>query len=102
RFSPDGDTAPGKTALYLAEPAGEVEADVFTVNSVGDDPDADITDEVADTGRTLEGGAPEVTLRAAIEQANASKREKTIRFALPDPGQLVTLATALPAVVRPL
>ena len=52
------------------------------VNSTGDASDANPGDDVCDTGGTV-GGDPECTLRAAIEEANASPSIDTIHFAIP-------------------
>ena len=52
----------------------------FTVNSTGDESDANRADAVCDTG------AGTCTLRAAIESANANRGADTIAFSIPDAG----------------
>ena len=54
-----------------------------TVNSTGDSGDNNIGDDLCDTGGTNAEGDPECTLRAAIEEANASATVDTIRFIIP-------------------
>ena len=53
------------------------------VNSTGDGSDASPGDGVCDTGGTNSEGADECTLRAAIEEANATATVDTIEFSLP-------------------
>ena len=55
---------------------------VVTVNSTGDASDNNPGDDVCDTGGTV-GSDPECTLRAAIEEANASATVDTIHFGIP-------------------
>jgi len=57
-------------------------AQVLTVNSVADAPDLAI-DGSCDTGATVAGGAAECTLRAAIQEANATPNFDEIRFDIP-------------------
>jgi CSLREA domain-containing protein len=64
----------------------------FYVNSTGDDSDADTGDGTCATT------AGECTLRAAIEQANASAGEDTITFNLGSGAQTIRPASALPDV----
>ncbi len=54
-----------------------------TVNSTGDSGDASPGDGVCDTGGTNSEGAAECTLRAAVEEANASAGIDTIEFDIP-------------------
>ena len=54
-----------------------------TVNSTGDSGDNNVGDDLCDTGGTNAEGDPECTLRAAIEEANASATVDTIRFIIP-------------------
>ncbi|MDH3292758.1 MAG: CSLREA domain-containing protein [Acidimicrobiia bacterium] len=54
-----------------------------TVNSTGDSADNNAGDGICDTGATNSQGAPECTLRAAIQEANASATIDTIEFAMP-------------------
>ena len=55
----------------------------LTVNSTGDTADAIPGNGACDTGGTV-GAAPECTLRAAIQEANASANVDSIGFAIPD------------------
>ncbi|PEN11076.1 hypothetical protein CRI94_16780 [Longibacter salinarum] len=58
------------SALFLLTAShGEAVAQTFTVNSNGDDPDATL-DGTCDTGQVTSSGAPECTLRAAMQEAN--------------------------------
>ncbi|MGH1488959.1 MAG: beta strand repeat-containing protein, partial [Acidimicrobiales bacterium] len=54
-----------------------------TVNSTGDAVDANIGDDLCDTGGTNADGDPECTLRAAMAEANASVTVNAIRFIIP-------------------
>ncbi|TWT31598.1 cadherin domain-containing protein [Blastopirellula retiformator] len=60
----------------------------ITVNSTGDLGDSNLLDGTAYTGQLNSAGANEVTLRAAIQQANANAGADTIIFNIPtsDPG----------------
>ncbi len=64
-------------ASFLATPATPALAATFTVNSTGDDPDANPGNGVCQTA----GG--QCTLRAAIQEANASAGPHTIAFNIP-------------------
>jgi CSLREA domain-containing protein len=82
------------TAMSLLV-AGNVRGspETFTVNSTGDAPDSDTTDGICDDGT----GA--CTLRAAIEQANATPGTDTISFNVPGVGpHTIQPASALPTV----
>ncbi|MDJ0960174.1 MAG: Ig-like domain-containing protein [Acidimicrobiia bacterium] len=57
-------------------------ANIVTVNSTGDTSDLVAGDDVCDTGGII-GSDPECTLRAAIEEANASATVDTIHFDIP-------------------
>lgn len=57
-------------------------AATFTVNSTGDAADATI-DGACATGATIVGGAAECTLRAALQEANATPGADLIQFAIP-------------------
>ncbi|MEL6984096.1 MAG: integrin alpha, partial [Actinomycetota bacterium] len=61
-----------------------------TVNSTGDGADTNAGDGICSTGGTIADGTTECTLRAAIEEANASARIDTIEFDIPnsDPNHL--------------
>src|SRR5262245_53015093 len=55
----------------------------FTVNSTDDDGDANLSDARCDTGKKVGDVVPACTLRAAIEEANATALKDTIQFAIP-------------------
>ncbi|MDJ0497436.1 MAG: DUF5011 domain-containing protein, partial [Acidimicrobiia bacterium] len=77
----EGTTAPfGATSEFSA--AMTVVSRVVTVNSTGDAADNNIGDDICNTGGTV-GADPECTLRAAIEEANASATVDTIHFDIP-------------------
>lgn len=76
-------------AAFIA--ATPVAAATFTVNSTGDAVDAAI-DGVCDTGATISGGAAECTLRAALQEANATAAADTIAFGIPASDANCTLA----------
>lgn len=57
-----------------------VQSHTFVVNSTDDDSDNNLGDQACDTGQKLPGGAVECTLRAAVEEANASPGQDTITF----------------------
>ncbi|MEM7271833.1 MAG: hypothetical protein AAF547_02030, partial [Actinomycetota bacterium] len=63
--------------------AAGVASPTLTVNSTGDSVDTNIGDDLCDTGTTNADGDPECTLRAAIQEANASSLADTIRFLIP-------------------
>jgi CSLREA domain-containing protein len=73
------------------------------VNSTADRPDSDTADGLCRTGSTNAEGDPECTLRAAVQQANATGGANTIAFAIPasDPGQANGLFTISPAAPLP-
>jgi uncharacterized repeat protein (TIGR01451 family)/CSLREA domain-containing protein len=76
---------------------------VFTVNSAGDAPDASIGNGACATGGTIGSGAPECTLRAAIQESNASIGDKdTIEFEIPGGVLTIAPATLLPAISDPV
>jgi len=54
----------------------------LVVNSTSDDGDMNPGDEICDTGRVV-NGVPECTLRAAIEEANATPGPDVIKFHIP-------------------
>jgi CSLREA domain-containing protein len=64
-------------SLLALHPASPAYAASFTVTSTGDQPDADTTD-----GLCRIAGSKQCTLRAAIQQANASPGNDTITFKL--------------------
>ena len=69
------------------------------VNSTGDASDSDVTDGACNTGKTTAGGAPECTLRAAIEEANARAGEDAITFLIS--GGTAAKAASTGPVIRP-
>lgn len=76
---------------------------IFTVNTVGDAPDANLLDNVADTDPHTPG--LQTSLRAAIQQANATPNTlpgpDVIRFNIPGVGpQTIQPRTALPIVTE--
>lgn len=80
-------------SVFLAETDALVVPTVLTVNSTADDGDADLDD---DECRTASG---DCTLRAAIEQANATDGPHDIEFAIPGAGVHTILpSTPLPGV----
>ena len=78
-------------------------ATTFTVNSTADTPDASLAGAACDTD--LFTGGDQCTLRAAIQQANATAGADTINFAIPGTG-VKTVAVgatgfgALPAITE--
>ena len=82
-------------------PAGPpaLAAVTFTVNRVADAPDADPADGKCDADRAKAGN--QCTLRAAIEQANASPGRNTIRFDIPGGGvKTIRPASKLPPITQ--
>lgn len=74
--------------------------ETYEVNSTGDAPDADPSDETCDTGATV-GGAPECTLRAAMMAANARTGRTDVRFDLMGAGpHVISVGSALPLVTQ--
>ncbi len=79
----------------------------WVVNSTGDTGDLDLADDRCDTGETIAGGAPACTLRAALEQANATANTMMepdrIAFAIPGAGvQAIHPQQPLPSVTEPV
>ncbi len=113
-----GITAPGSYTIGLQVDDGNGHTDTDTasltvdpapttvvVNSTGDGSDATPGDGVCDTGGTNSEGADECTLRAAIEEANATATVDTIEFSLPvsDPAHssgvwTIAVASKLPGI----
>jgi parallel beta-helix repeat protein len=56
---------------------------LFVVNSVENAVDESVGDGTCDTGQDIDGGAPECTLRAAIEESNGTSGRDTINFNIP-------------------
>ncbi len=95
-------------ALLLS---GAAQGATFVVNSTGDSADTNIGNGLCDTGGTNSQGATECTLRAAIQEANASAPVDAIHFNIPttEPGYgaiplryTIGPASALPAVTAPV
>ncbi|MBI3949340.1 MAG: right-handed parallel beta-helix repeat-containing protein [Acidobacteria bacterium] len=69
----------------------------FTVNSTGDGGDSDLSDGICNDGMG------NCTLRAAIEQANASPDADAINFNIPGAGvPTISLTSALPSITSPV
>src|SRR5512132_2050977 len=80
-------------ALAIGFAGGAASAATFTVDSTGDESDADLTNGIC---RTALGTC---TLRAAIEQANALAGSDTIAFNIPGIGvHTISPALDLPAL----
>ena len=73
-------------ALWVCGSAS-LSAATLTVNSTGDDPDANAADSSCNTGNMV-GNSPECTLRAALQEANLNPDTDIIAFDIPssDPG----------------
>ena len=83
--------------LLAARPARA--AATFVVTSVGDNPDAAPGDGRCDT--TLAAATAPCSLRAAIEQANATPGPDTIAFGIPGPGvKTIRPGSALPSIAE--
>ncbi|HYI45089.1 MAG TPA: hypothetical protein VE174_06450 [Actinomycetota bacterium] len=75
----------------------------FVVNSTGNAPDAVVPNGVCATTGPLVGSAPECTLRAAIQESNASPGTDTINFNIPGDGpHTIQPSTALPTITQPV
>ncbi|MBI2361462.1 MAG: LamG domain-containing protein, partial [Deltaproteobacteria bacterium] len=71
----------------------------LVVNSTGDTSDTKPGDGVCDTGKRTADDQPECTLRAAIEEANATSGEDTVIFAIPSADvPTIQPETALPTI----
>lgn len=88
--------------LAMAAPAHAAAATV-TVNSTGNAGDAAAGDGVCATGGLNSAGQPACTLRAAIQEANASAAVDTVHFALPasEAGHHAGVWTISPASALP-
>ncbi len=83
--------AAGPRTATVAATAGSIghlvaltpDPSIVVVNSTGDASDDTVGDDVCDTGATNSQGDPECTLRAAIEEANASGVVDTVTFNIP-------------------
>ena len=92
----DSDGGPGRGAVYVVDLAPITST--VTVNSTGNGGDTNPGDGVCYSGGTNADGDLECTLRAAIEEANASTLVDTIHFAIPatDPGHSAGIWTIAP------
>ena len=83
--------------LLVAKPA---HAATFTVNSTGDGADADTTDNICDSDTGTPG--EQCTLRAAIQQANATSGADEIHFSIPGSGvhTITPTSSNLPAITE--
>src|SRR5215218_10253315 len=73
----------------------------FVVNRVGDQADPNLGDDRCDVAPAADGD--QCTLRAAIQQANATAAADVIRFAIPGPGvHTIAPTAALPPVTDQL
>jgi trimeric autotransporter adhesin len=88
-------SSPGSNPLVLRT---GLALSAFTVNSTGDGADADTTDNVCQTATP-----GQCTLRAAIQQANATVALDTIGFNISGPGpHTIAPATLLPVITNPV
>jgi hypothetical protein len=71
----------------------------FTVNNTSNDSDANTADDLCDTDLATSGN--QCSLRAAIEQANATAGTDTIAFNIPGIG-VQTIFTVLPTITDPV
>ena len=99
------DAIPDSVAVVEGQPSPIViksrSRGTFTVDSTADDPDFSTADGVCDTDDSM-GDGP-CTLRAAIQQANASAGADTIDFDIPGSGpHTIQPLTQLPTVSEPL
>ncbi len=93
----------GSAAIVTAVPVAAA-GTTFTVRSTGDKSDRDPGDGVCETrGDTAK--SRRCTLRAAIQEANATPAEDRIRFAITtgaNPWKTIRPTSALPAITQPL
>lgn len=78
-----GTVSGGNPPLLGAAARAAASPTTFVVNSSGNAPDSNTSDNVCDTGKTItvqNAREPECTLRAAIEQANRRPGHETINF----------------------
>ena len=87
-------------ALSLMPAPSADAATTFTVNRTADTPDANLSNAACDVNTTASG--KQCTLRAAIQQANATAGADTIRFAIPGTTGVKTIspASVLPTVTE--
>ena len=87
------------TAVVLLVAAVPASAASFVVNATGDGADANSVDSVCDTDTTASGD--QCTLRAAIQQANATSGSDSVGFALAM-GTTIAPTSPLPQVTDPV
>jgi CSLREA domain-containing protein len=93
----------GMMATSLVSAASPAEASIFfNVNSTGDQADPNTADNLCDVDPGSVGS--QCTLRAAIQQANASPGSDSIGFDIPDNGALRAISpqSQLPAITAPV
>jgi len=89
--------------LMVLLPVTALAQQTLVVNSVGDAADSSPGNNGCDTGNTISTGAPECTLRAAIQEANDDALADTINFIIPGNGVHTILpGTGLPEVTQPV
>lgn len=77
--------------------------DPLVVNSVGDEPDGDLSDGRADTGSRRGGYSGLCTLRAAMQNANLRSEPTQIVFGLPgDPPYVIKPRSPFPELLKPV
>ncbi len=95
----------GTSDVFVVRFAATSLPNAVTVNSTGNSPDTSPGDGVCNTGGTI-GGNPECTLRAAIQEANASATIDTIHFSIPaaltSGTHLITPGSNLPDITAPV
>jgi CSLREA domain-containing protein len=85
----------------VATPA-EAASKTFTVNTAGDQPDADVTDRPNRCDTDLITAGDQCTLRAAIDEANATRDADKITFAIPGGGMHTIPAQSSLHITRPV
>ena len=96
-----------QAAIYELAAVDLILADSFedppsvVVNSTADADDTLSGDGKCDTGNTIIGGAPECTLRAAIQEVNSDSKIKLVLFAIPGAApHVIQLTRPLPTITR--
>jgi len=93
---------------FVVTPAPPPASPTTVVNSTEDVGDANPGDGVCHTGAVNTAGAPECTLRAAIEESNASGNVTRIEFAIPtteagySSAWILTPTTSYPTITSPV
>lgn len=87
------------TATHPDDGTSEVSKSPFVVNSTADRPDADPQDGLASTNGPLVNGAPEVTLRSALQASNHVLGEDDVTFDISGGGaQFIAPQSGYPTV----